>query len=128
MNTQKLLIYIGCAALICLALYRFYDRSTIEGMSSKQEENLEKKFEETNKQLKATLGYVNDHIGPEIDYINSSNSFQECVDNFRTISEVAIKYHVCQAFKNTWNSPGWKKSMADAETVKTDLDLINNYF
>jgi hypothetical protein len=128
MNTQKLLIYIGCAGLICLALYRFYDRSTIEGMSSKQEENMEKKFEEANKNLKSILGFIKDRVEPELEYINSSNSFQECIDNFRTVSEAAVQYHICQAFKNTWNSPGWKKSMADAETVKTDLDLINNYF
>ena len=128
MNTQKLIIYGGCIVLICLALYRYYTPSIIEGMSSNEKESLEKKFKATNENFKQILSFIDSRAGAENEYTESSNSFQECVENFRTISEVAVKFYIGRAFKNRWNSPGWKSQMEQAKKAKAELDLVNEYY
>lgn len=128
MNTQKLIIYGGCIVLICLALYRYYTPSIIEGMSSNEKESLEKKFKATNENFKQILSFIDSRAGAENEYTESSNAFQECVENFRTISEVAVKFYIGSAFQNRWNSPGWKSQMEKAKNAKAELDLVNEYF
>ena len=128
MNTQKLIIYGGCIVLICLALYRYYTSSIIEGMSSNEKESLEKKFKATNENFKQILSFIDSRAGAENEYTESSNTFQECVENFRTISEVAVKFYIGSAFQNRWNSPGWNSQMEKAKKAKAELDLVNEYF
>ena len=128
MNTQKLIIYGGCIVLICLALYRYYTSSTIEGMSSNEKESLEKKFKATNENFKQILGFIDSRAGPEIEYTESSPAFQECVENFRTVNEAYQKFCIGKAFQERWNSPGWKKQLEQAKNAKANLDLISEYY
>ena len=130
MNTQKKVIYIGCIVLLCLALYRVYNSSVIEGMTDKQMEDTITKLEKANKKMESQNKPIEKGL-EDIETIKATTEYQDLVDNIKTGYEGNIKYFLVTALihasQNGLGDKGFQAYLDLALKQKNYLELIQSY-
>ena len=93
MKTQKVILYLGCAILIGLALYRVYNSSVVEGMTDKEKEKAEKEMQKSNEKIQANIDELKK--GPMgkmlLNMDNETPGWEEFKDNFIILLDYTIE-------------------------------------
>tara|TARA_B100002051_G_scaffold119662_1_gene114024 strand:+ start:236 stop:664 length:429 start_codon:yes stop_codon:yes gene_type:complete len=140
MNKEKMVLYLGYAALVLIGLYFTvgilkisgeglaklgYPNNFIqEGFSDKQKEEKLKKIKKDSEQMKA----MNEHISKLKDQLNTVNDmpeYEELIDSYKNYIDVVIRITLQNALTSG-------KSISDTQMkmllkMKEQKDLLDNY-